>query len=249
VTPKELVLRGTTELFGDHDLSAIDRYWAADYIEHSTLAGPGRHSVREAAGSLPAGFRHERLRVLSEDDLVVMHGLYHGLGPIPIVGCDLWRVADGKIVEHWDARQPWAEQPVSGHTMTDGPVMVTEPEKTAASKKLVEQFAELIMMGGDRTQITRFFDSDRFIQHNPQIADGVSGLANAIQAGVWAAVVAQVHHIVADGEFVFTQGEGTLHGIPTAFYDLFRVENDKLAEHWDIVFAKPDTLPHSNGLF
>jgi predicted SnoaL-like aldol condensation-catalyzing enzyme len=104
-------------------------------------------------------------------------------------------------------------------------------------------------MGGDRTQITRFFDGDRFIQHNPQIADGVSGLGSAIQAGVWAAVVEQVHHIVADGEFVFTQGEGILHGIPTAFYDLFRVENDKLAEHWDIVFAKPDTLPHSNGLF
>lgn len=45
------------------------------------------------------------------------------------------------------------------------------------------------------------------------------------------------------------QGEGVLHGVPTVFYDLFRVENDKLAEHWDIVFAKPDSLPHSNGLF
>jgi len=105
------------------------------------------------------------------------------------------------------------------------------------------------MMGGDRTQITRFFDGDRFIQHNPQIADGVSGLGHAIQAGVWAAVVERVHHIVAQGEFVFTQGEGVLHGVPTVFYDLFRVENEKLAEHWDIVFAKPDSLPHSNGLF
>ena len=77
----------------------------------------------------------------------------------------------------------------------------------------------------------------------------MSGLGSAIQAGVWAAVVEQVHHVVADGEFVFTQGEGILDGIPTAFYDLFRVENDKLAEHWDVVFAKPDTLPHGNGLF
>jgi predicted SnoaL-like aldol condensation-catalyzing enzyme len=249
MTAKDLVLQATTELFGHRDLSAVDRYWAVGYIEHSTLAGPGLDGLRQSAGSLPADFRHERLRVLSEDQLVVVHGLYHGLGSIPIVGCDLWLVADDKIVEHWDARQPWAEQPVSGHTMTDGPVVVTEPHNTAASKKLVEQFVELIMMGGDRTQITRFFDGDRFIQHNPQIADGVSGLGSAIQAGVWAAVVEQVHHIVADGEFVFTQGEGILHGIPTAFYDLFRVENDKLAEHWDIVFAKPDTLPHSNGLF
>ena len=145
----------------------------------------------------------------------MVHGLYHGLGPVPIVGCDLWRVADGKIAEHWDARQPWADQTVSGHTMTDGPATVTEPDKTAASRKLVGQFVELIMMGGDRTQITRFFDGDRFIQHNPQIADGVSGLGHAIQAGVWAAVVERVHHIVAEGEFVFTQGEGILHGIAT----------------------------------
>lgn len=220
MTAKNLVLYATAELFGNRDLSAIGRHWAAGYIEHSTLAGPGLDGLREAAGSLPAGFRHKELRVLSEDELVVVHGLYHGLGPVPVVGCDLWRVADDKIVEHWDARQPWVEQSVSGHTMTDGPVMVTEPHRTAASKKLVEQFVELIMMGGDRTQLTRFFDGDRFIQHNPQIADGVSGLGSAIQAGVWAAAVERVHQIVADGEFVFTQGEGILHGIPTAFYDL-----------------------------
>ena len=193
MTAKDLVLRATTELFGQRDLTAIDRAWAADYVEHSTFAGPGLagpglarpglDGLRATASSLPAGFRHERLRVLSEDDLVVVHGLYHGFGPVPVVGCDLWRVADDRIAEHWDARQPWADQTVSGHTMTDGPAMVTEPDKTAASKKLVEQFVELIMMGGDRTQITRFFDGDRFIQHNPQIADGVSGLGHAIQAG------------------------------------------------------------------
>jgi predicted SnoaL-like aldol condensation-catalyzing enzyme len=141
----------TTELFGHRDLSAIDRAWAADYVEHSTLAGPGLDGLRAAASSLPAGFRHERLRVLGEDELVVVHGLYHGLGPVPIVGCDLWRVADDRIAEHWDARQPWVDQPVSGHTMTDGPATVAELDKTATSKKLVEQFVELIMMGGDRT--------------------------------------------------------------------------------------------------
>ena len=141
------------KLFGHRDLSAIDRAWAADYVEHSTLAGPGLDGLRAATSSLPAGFRHERVRVLSEGELVVVHGLYHGLGPVPIVGCDLWRVADDRIVEHWDARQPRVDQPVSGHTMTGGSATVTEPDKTAASKKLVEQFVELIMMGGDRTQI------------------------------------------------------------------------------------------------
>ncbi len=246
---KDLVLRATAELFGKRDISAAEQYWAAGYTEHSTLSGPGLDGLRDAASNLPEGFRHEKLRVLSEDDLVVAHGLYHGDGLTPVVGCDLWRVADDKIVEHWDARQAWVNETVSGHSMTDGPTEVTEPQNTAASRKLVEEFVALIMMGADRSQITRFFDGDQFIQHNPQIADGVSGLGGAIQSGVWAAVVERAHHIVADGEFVFTQGEGTLHDSPAAFYDLFRVDGHNLAEHWDVVFTKPDTLPHGNGLF
>jgi predicted SnoaL-like aldol condensation-catalyzing enzyme len=249
MTAKELVLQATAELFDKRDASAVDRYWADSYIEHSTQGGPAREALRAIVVGLPDGSAHEKIRVLSEGDLVVAHGLYHGLGPHPIVGCDVWRVADGKIVEHWDAHQPAADRNSSGHSMLDGPSEVREPGKTAASRKLVGDFVELIMMGGDRSQLPRFFDGDSFIQHNPLIADGVSGLGGAIQSGVWGAVVERCHRIIADGEFVFTQGEGTLGGVPTAFYDIFRVENGKLAEHWDVVFAKPARLPHDNGLF
>jgi len=52
----------------------------------------------------------------------------------------------------------------------------------------------------------------------------------------------------ADGEFVFIQGEGTLHGIPTAFYDLFRVKNDKLAEHWDVIEDEVTKQGSQSGL-
>jgi hypothetical protein len=66
-----------------------------------------------------------------------------GCGPIAIVGCDQRRVADDKIVEHWDARQRWADQSVSGHTMTDGPAIVAEPHQTSASKKVVRSAPEV----------------------------------------------------------------------------------------------------------
>jgi hypothetical protein len=95
MTAKSLVLHATTELFGHRDLSAIDRSWAAGYVEHSTLAGPGLDGLRAAASSLPAGFRHKWLRALSEDELVVVHGLYHGLGPSRSwdATCGEWRTA------------------------------------------------------------------------------------------------------------------------------------------------------------
>jgi predicted SnoaL-like aldol condensation-catalyzing enzyme len=249
MTAQNLVLEATNALFNERDSLAVDRYWSPSYVEHATVLGAGVDGLREVPGRLPAGFRHDRPRVFSEDGLVVAHGLDHGFGPYPTVGCDLWRVEDAKIVEHWDAHQQWVEPTVSGHSMVDGPTDVTEPDQTAASRSLVEEFVDLIMIGRDRSQIVRFFDGDRFIQHNPEIADGVSGLGSAIQSGVWAATVTRVHRIVTDGEFVFTQSEGVLHGRPTVFYDIFRVERGRLAEHWDVVYPEPDQLPHDNGLF
>jgi hypothetical protein len=46
-------------------------------------------------------------------------------------------------------------------------------------------------------------------------------------------------------------GEGSIGGKPTAFFDLFRVENGKLAEHWDTVATIPDrsTWKNANGKF
>ena len=57
------------------------------------------------------------------------------------------------------------------------------------------------------------------------------------------------HRTVAEGEFLFTQSEGTFAGKPYAFYDLFRVDNGFIAEHWDVMVEQADALPHGNGLF
>jgi predicted SnoaL-like aldol condensation-catalyzing enzyme len=249
MTAKDLVAHAIGELFDQRDSSAIDRYWSPHYVEHSTVGAGGLEGLKAVVGNLPDGFRHVRARVLGDGDLVLAHGVYQGLGPVPVVAFDLWRVAEGKIVEHWDAHQPWVDDTVSGHSMVGGPTAVGSPERTDSSRALVQQFVELIMMGGDRSQIGRFFADGHLIQHNPLIADGVIGLGTAIQTGVWEAVVQRTHRVLGDGEFVFTQGEGTLCGRPTAFYDLFRVQDDRLAEHWDVVFTKPELLPHDNGLF
>jgi predicted SnoaL-like aldol condensation-catalyzing enzyme len=246
-TAKALVLTAIVDLFDRRDLSAVTRYWSPDYVDHSPAGTGNRDGLDALVLGLPDGFAHERLRILADGAFVIAHGLYHGLGPDPVAAFDLWRTEGDKIVEHWDAHQPCVAKTVSGHSMVGGPTEVTEPEQTEASRAVVKEFVDLIMMGGDRSQIGRFFDGDNFIQHNPLIADGVSGLGQAIQTGVWAAVVERAR-ILADGEFVFTQGEGTLHGTQTIFNDLFRVKDGRLAEHWDVVFAKPERLPHGNGV-
>ena len=53
--------------------------------------------------------------------------------------------------------------------------------------------------------------------------------------------------IVAEGNFVFTASEGKLGETPTAFFDLFRVDDGKIVEHWDVVSPIPEKMAHDNG--
>jgi predicted SnoaL-like aldol condensation-catalyzing enzyme len=43
--------------------------------------------------------------------------------------------------------------------------------------------------------------------------------------------------------------EGEFAGVPTAFFDLFRVENGKISEHWDVISEIPSEMAHQNGKF
>lgn len=55
--------------------------------------------------------------------------------------------------------------------------------------------------------------------------------------------------MLAEGNFVLAVSEGQREGVHTAFYDLYRVANGRLAEHWDTVEAVAPTSEwkHANG--
>jgi predicted SnoaL-like aldol condensation-catalyzing enzyme len=61
----------------------------------------------------------------------------------------------------------------------------------------------------------------------------------------------KIHLLLGEGNFVFEVSEGSIGSKPTALFDLFRVENGKLAEHWDTVATIPDrsTWKNANGKF
>ncbi|MBF6213107.1 nuclear transport factor 2 family protein [Nocardia puris] len=251
MTPLEIVDTALTELFGDRDPAAVDRWVAPDYRQHSSLAADGPDALRTLVAGLPADFRYERARILADGDLVAVHGTWYGFGPVPLVGFDLFRVADGKLAEHWDALTPLVTPTVSGRSQTDGPTEVTDRAATEANRALVADFADKVFVGADYSVLTDYISTEQYDQHNPEAADGLDGFA-AATAG-WASqgknlVYKQVHRIVADGAFVLVQSEGEF-GVPAAYYDLFRVADGKIVEHWDVIAPIPGDLPHGNGMF
>lgn len=61
----------------------------------------------------------------------------------------------------------------------------------------------------------------------------------------------KTHFVLADGDYALAVSEGSFAGAATTFYDLFRVENGKIAEHWDVMETLADkaTWQNQNGKF
>ncbi|HWU50129.1 MAG TPA: nuclear transport factor 2 family protein [Asticcacaulis sp.] len=119
---KALILKAYQELFGDHDLTALDRYWAENYIQHNPTMKDGRDSVRQLLETM--GITHwpkqkvDFKRVIAEGDLVMTEVVQPKAGNMPqTVIVDIFRVENGKIAEHWDVMQPVPANPVNPRPM------------------------------------------------------------------------------------------------------------------------------------
>jgi predicted SnoaL-like aldol condensation-catalyzing enzyme len=102
-------------------------------------------------------------------------------------------------------------------------------------------------------RIEEFIEGAHYAQHASKIGDGIARLRDRI-ASV-AKEGGKLHLIprrfVAEGNFVLVLTEGDLPSGPTALYDLFRVENGKIVEHWDVLTPIPprDQWKNANGPF
>lgn len=220
------------------------------YIQHNLAVGDGLAGFGKVLQALPKGSaRVNTRRVFQDGDYVFTHTDYNFFGPK--IGFDIFRYENGRIVEHWDnLQEPPAQANPSGHSMIDGPTQVSDLDETATNKRLVRAFVDDILVSGRMEKLAAYFDGDHYIQHNPQIGDGLSGLGDALQAMAQAGITMKydrIHKVLGEGNFVLVVSEGSLAGKHTAFYDLFRVQNGKLAEHWDTIEAIPPKAKWQNG--
>jgi len=224
------------------------------YTQHNLGAADGLAGFGALLQALPKGSaRVNTRRVFQDGNFVFTHTEYNFFGPK--IGFDIFRFEKGQVVEHWDNLQQTPDKPnPSGHTMTDGPTQAADLEKTEANKALVRSFVDQILVNGRMDRLAGFFDGDRYVQHNPQIGDGLSGLGAALAAMAKQGITMKydrIHQVLGEGNFVLVVSEGQLGGRSSSFYDLFRVEKDKIAEHWDTIEAIPPRAEwkNQNGKF
>lgn len=232
-------------IFDKRDPTAIDRFFADPFIQHDPNISDGLAGLRRYAEEIAAApaAKIEIHRTLVDGDLVLLHSSYEGLKgkATSLVAFDLFRFKDGKIVEHWGGQEPEAPPNPSGHTQIDGPTSVTDRDKTEANRELVRAFKETVTVQLKFDQVGRFIQDGNYTQHASKVGDGIgrmtSRVADVVKPSRGPVLIPRRY--VADGNFVLALVEAHAESGPTANYDLFRVDNGRIVEHWDVLSPIP----------
>jgi predicted SnoaL-like aldol condensation-catalyzing enzyme len=120
------------------------------------------------------------------------------------------------------------------------------------NKKVVLQFYEAAINQKDFDAASKFL-GPRYIQHNPRAADGAEGLKAflAYLREKSPDYHSEIKRVFADGDYVILH----VHNVPTpgsrgnAIIDIFRLENGKVVEHWDVRQEIPEQSANANTMF
>lgn len=230
------------------DPASVEVVSTDKYIQHN----PQTH---EGGEGLAALFKRLSLtspkvniaRIFSDGDFVFGHTEYDF--STHRVGFEVFRFENEKAVEHWDNIQLRKGPNQSGHTMVDGETSVVDTERTESNRQIISSFVEQVLIANDLSLIGQFIDFSNFTEHNPKMEDDGKALIDSLEREQ--VKYQKSHRILAEGNFVLSVSEGLLAGKHTSYYDLFRLDDGKIVEHWDTVETIPpvEEWKNNNGKF
>jgi predicted SnoaL-like aldol condensation-catalyzing enzyme len=231
-------------IFRDKDPDVVGRFFDEPFVQHDVTLADGLSGLGEYAREVAASRAELTIhRTIEDDEFVLLHSMYRGLprSPGPLIAFDLFRFQGSKIVEHWRGQQPEEPANLSGHTQLDGPIEVSDRDKTEANRDLVRRFKEVVTVDGRFDRVGEFIEGNNYTQHAAAVGDGTERMkkrvAEVLKPG--AEPTLKPVRYVAEGNFVLALVDAKMPQGPTANWDLFRVQNGWIVEHWDIISSIP----------
>jgi predicted SnoaL-like aldol condensation-catalyzing enzyme len=270
------------QMFVDADMAgAYEHYAAPDFIQHNPNIGDGVAAHRayfEAAArgshSDPSTWANVNNILLVDGDVFALHHhAFRGSDDPGQVFVDIWRVKDGRIVEHWDVIQAipatmahhngmacgHGDDYVSARALTDTIDHPTcgwpdQQASRSASLAVLDTYSTALRAGNVVEAIHRWFTPD-YRQHSPQIADGAQGaiayLNHEFGRGRQSMPTSGPARIIAEGDFILSHRLVHYPGATrkSANVDLFRITHGQISEHWDVKQEVPESSQNGHGMW
>lgn len=250
---KRLVYDMWRTLIEARDTEAAEQYIAEGYTQHNPNADTGRAGVLAFFASLGAPLAvQERVQaplvsIVAEGDYVVIARVDEYTEPRPYTTTwfDSFRIEGGLIAEHWDHGRlpaggtPRAYVPTEENLDQEAALASSDPA-LASNKQLVHEMWRTLLDAQQVEEAPRFL-AEGYVQHNPQANTGLQGFLaffrQFAQPQPVQATVSNFIHMVAENDLVVLatvrEYQDAAEPYTTTWFDMFRVSDGKLVEHWD----------------
>jgi predicted SnoaL-like aldol condensation-catalyzing enzyme len=130
--------------------------------------------------------------------------------------------------------------------------LAADARQMEENKKIVAAFYDAAVNQKDFEKASQYLGA-RYIQHNPLAADGREGFKGFITflKDKFPNNRSEIKRIFADGDYVIVH----VHAVRepgtrgNAIVDIFKLENGKVVEHWDVIQPIPEKAANDNGMF
>jgi len=215
------------------------------YIQHN----PQTHEGSEGLAALferlsKTSPRVNIVRVFEDNDFVFAHTEYDFANRN--IGFEIFRFENEQAVEHWDNIQKRQGPNNSGHSMVDGKTEIINLELTETNRSIIQSFVQNVLIQKNIESINDYINHEAYTEHSPQFNDDTRELV-AVLTSSSSMIYTKNHRILAEGNFVLSVCEGYTNQNQMSFFDLFRLEDDRIVEHWGTTEVIPPQSKWNNN--
>jgi predicted SnoaL-like aldol condensation-catalyzing enzyme len=205
------------------------------YIQHNPQTEEGGEGLAQLFSRLSkTNPKVEIVRLFEDGDFVFGQTIYDFSSMR--IGFEVFRYEGDQVVEHWDNIQARVGDLVAGT------VEATDLELTERNRDYIHNFIKDVAIEKKTDEFEKYVDFKQYTEHSTfmNLRDKVSKMDYKTN-----------HRLLAEGSFILSVNEGFNKGVNTSFYDLFRVSNGKIVEHWDTTEKVPEKSQwkNNNGKF
>ena len=236
---KQRVLSFYKLIVGQRKAELIPEFIPEDYKQHNPTVAQGRAGITNMINYLktlpppPEGAPSPIIRAIQEGDFVVTHLDIQFMGKRMVV-IDLFKLKGGMLAEHWDVIQEIPDQTGQAVTASNGTAEIDTTVPAENSRQVVNAFYQAIL---DKKMPVGLLKVD-YTEHDPAVTSTGKALDEYLLTDHNREM--KIHRCIAEGDFVVVQSQFKRGGKGFVFYEIFRVEAGKLAEHWSVEQAVPE---------
>jgi len=232
-------------------IEVVKEYTGDRYTQHSTGVTDGAQGFMDFFKDFLERTTTRDIRVIRtiEDGQYVFAHVYQDIdnGSAKWVTADLFDTDDNdKIIEHWDVISAYQEasSTASGNDMILGDFEIKDQDKTEENKALIRSYLVDVFQNGNLDKLKFYVSSDKFINHSPNMPNGINALKSFLTTEDFKydfvfKVIGQGDHVVSYSKAIFNNEE-------LALFNIFRIENSKIVEHWNNMEAIPPRSEWAN---